>query len=75
MTKAAFRLYSKEMGRNCIHCHGGRYFLSADLELTFQRQFTDGMWDGPEPVTDYETTDLDWQQEIDLIKQELLRFA
>ena len=63
--------HSSELGRWYILEHGGRYFLNADKELTFQRQFTDGMWDGPEIVEDYENTDEEDIIRIDCIKAEL----
>lgn len=67
-------LYSSELGRWYILEHGGRYFLKgADNQLTFQRQFTDGMWDGPEVVEDYEQIDEADRLRIDEIKGVLAR--
>lgn len=64
-------LHSEELGRWYILEHGGRYFLNADNELTFQRQYTDGMWDGPEVVSDYEQADEADQIRIAQVQEEL----
>ena len=54
-----------------VLAHGGRYFLGEDLLLTFQRQFTNGAWDGPDIVEDYDENDPDEVAEIDFVKSML----
>ena len=63
--------HTSETGFWYILEHGGRYYLNADKELMFQRQYTDGMWDGSYIVEDYETTDEADKIRIDCIKAEL----
>ena len=54
-----------------VLAHGGRYFLNEDLLLTYQRQFSDGFWDGPDIVEDYDENDPDEVAEIDFVKSML----
>ena len=56
-----------------VLAHGGRYFLNEDLLLTYQMQFSDGFWDGPEITEDYEICDPDVVEALDFIKSELHR--